>query len=200
MLLKILAPLFLILMGCYSSQAQSVSIDSATSKPFFSRGSAVHGTYLEHYFSEDADRHISVTQLNTEMAYFIWNRLSIMTNAYLLIAKGHRIVEFQDLDSDRYGVGFAGFVRVDLFNFRFHSLFVDLGYGMVFTDKSFPPGGTKWNFTRRYGCGLTIKINTDAGLIIGWRFMHISNGKGFGHPRNPSLDSNGLFGGLRFKL
>jgi hypothetical protein len=192
--------LFLILVGLHSSWAQSPSTDSTTSKPFFSRGSVVHGTYLEYYFSEDADRHISVAQLNTEMAYFIWNRLSVMTNAYLLIAKGQRIVEFKDFDSERYGVGFAGFVRVDLFDFRFHSLFVDLGYGMVFTDKSFPPGGTKWNFTRRYGGGLTIKINPDARLMIGWRHMHISNGKGFGHPRNPAYDSNGLFGGLRFKL
>lgn len=176
------------------------SSDSTQTKPFFGSGSIVHGAYIEHYSSEDADRNISVTQLNTEMAYFVWNRFSVITNAYLMVAKGHRTANFQDFDSNRYGVGFAGFVRADVFDFKYHSFFVDLGVGMVFTNKDFPPSGTPWNFTRRYGGGIAIKIDRDMRLVIGWRDMHVSNGKGFGHPKNPAFDSNGLFAGLRFKL
>jgi len=183
-----------------SIQAQDVAEDSASAKPFFARGSVVHGAYLERYFSENADRHISVTQLNVEMAYFILNGLSFLTNAYFLVAEGHRIVEFQNLESERLGAGFAGFARLDVFDFRFHSLFFEVGYGMVFTNKGFPPQGTRWNFTRRYGGGLTIKIDPDARLVIGWRRMHVSNGKGFGHPQNPAYDGNGLFAGLRFRF
>ncbi len=197
---KIVVLTFMTFCGFGSMQAQDIGEDSTASKPFFSRGSVIHGAYLEHYFSEDADRHISATQLNMEMAYFIWNGLSLVTDAYFLISEGHRVVDFRNLNSERFGVGFAGFLRLDIFDFRFHSLFAETGFGMVFTNKDFPPEGTKWNFTRRYGGGLTIKIDPDARLVLGWRSMHVSNGKGFGHPQNPAYDANGLFAGLRFRF
>lgn len=174
--------------------------DSTAGKPLFKRGSVVHGAYVEHYNSTDDDRNISVTQFNTEMAYFVLDRVSVISNAYLMVARGHRSVPLKELDARRYGVGFAGFVRADVFEFKYHSIFVDAGVGMVFTNESFPPSGTVWNFTRRYGGGIAIKLEPDVRLIIGWRDMHISNGKGFGHPKNPAYDSNGLFAGLRFRL
>jgi hypothetical protein len=132
------------------------------------------------------------------MAYFLVDHIAVATNAYVMRAAGHRVLDLRNLEVDTYGIGFAGFLRLDVFDFGFHSLFADGGVGMVFTTDAFPPEGTKWNFVQRYGGGLSVHLHEDASLVIGWRHMHVSNGKGFGHPRNPSYDGDGLFAGLRF--
>lgn len=156
--------------------------------------------YLEYYDSIDDDRDISILQLNGEAGLYLRYGLSLNGNAYLFLSRGRRIPDDVkppvELDADVIGTGFNGFIRWDFLRWGGHSLFVEGGAGMVFTADDFPPGGTPWNFSRRRGLGASIRL-MKVRLLAGWREMHISNGKGFGHPRNPAYDATGFYIGLR---
>lgn len=69
--------------------------------------------------------------------------------------------------------------------------FVEGAFGAVYTSEDFPPDGTKWNYTQRYGVGLDVRVSEQIELALGYRHMHLSNGKGLG-PQNPSYDGDGL--------
>jgi hypothetical protein len=202
--LIILLIIILTALSFSSINAQDKPSKVYPAKDMFAKGSKVITTYIEFYNSKDSDRDISLIQLNAEAGYYFLRGLSINGSLYLLFSNGHRIpddVQPQvELNANAFGGGFSGFLRWDVLRFFSHSLFVDAGVGMVFTSKDFPPGGTCWNFTKRYGLGVTIGVNENTKVIVGWRDMHISNGKGFGHPKNPSYDSNGPYLGLRFRL
>lgn len=174
----------------------------AAGENYFARGTKVNAIYLENYNSLDDDREITLTQLNAESGSYLPYGFSLNGNLYLLMAQGERILEDtqpqEKLEANTFGGGFSGFLRWDFLRYKGHSLFVESGVGMVFTTEDLPPGGTFWNFTRRRGAGAAIRVHQDARLLLGWRDMHISNGKGFGHPRNPSYDATSFYVGLRF--
>jgi hypothetical protein len=68
--------------------------DALTRGTLSSKGDAVHGAYVERYFSQDSDRHISIAQFNTEAGYFLIDHLVVATNAYVLRGSGHRVVSW----------------------------------------------------------------------------------------------------------
>ncbi len=175
-----------------------------SSKNMFAKGAKTWAAYIEYYDSQDSDRDISIVQLNAETGFNLFRGFSINGNAYLMLTSGQRTLEDSipviKQKADVFGAGFLGFLRWDVLRIQSHSLFVDAGAGMVFTNNAFPPGGTVWNFTQRYSLGLAIGLNENAKVLLGWRHIHISNGKGFGHPKNPAYDGNGPYLGLRFRI
>lgn len=202
--MKTIIVFYFILLGSIifnSLQAQEQTAENSCSADLFANGSMIIAAYLEHYNSLDEDRDISITQVNVETGFYLLYGLSLNGNAYLFLAQGERIPDNVEppveLNADVAGTGFNGFVRWDFLRLNGHSLFVEAGAGMVFTTDDFPPGGTSWNFSRRHGFGASIRLNKTR-IVAGWRDMHISNGKGFGHPRNPAFDGRGFYIGLRF--
>ena len=100
-------------------------------------------------------------------------------------------------EADGLGAGFLGLLRWSPLRLSTVQPYVEASSGMVFTLEEFPPGGTVWNFWSRWGVGVSIGIRGELALVVGVRRVHISNGKGFGHPRNPAYDGAGVVVGLR---
>lgn len=190
---------FMLLLAVCSQQtyAQKFSFTGQDSTMQHTRGKTHFLTTLEHYQSEENDKPISITQLNTEVSHYAFNRLSIGAGLSLSIPRGSRYIIFEEFESNTAGLGITGFGRYELINFQHHNFYLEAGYGMLFTADPFPYGGTHWNFTVRYGLGYNVRLNSGQYLLFGWRWMHISNGTGF-VPTNPAYDGNGIYLGFKF--
>lgn len=66
--------------------------------------------------------------------------------------------------------------------------FADIGIGIMISTGDVPRDGTSFNFTPRFGGGLTYAINDDWRVIAGLRWSHISNGRIYGDDDNPASD------------
>ena len=85
--------------------------------------------------------------------------------------------------------------------FRWHyynrgdtSLFLNAGIGVLAATDDVPDMGTGFDFTPRFGAGLTHQIADDGTrLIAGLRWHHISNARMAGEDRNPSRDAPMLY-------
>ncbi len=165
------------------------------------KGNIHYSTILEHSYSEENhplwDKPISITQFGTLIDYYLLNRIAIGGAASVAIPRGERIVNGSSLSANTVGLAIAGSLRIEVLNLSHHSFYLDTQQGMIFTLHSFPPGGTHGNFMVKYGLGYTIHLSHKKYLSFGWRWMHISNGKGL-VSSNPAYDGNGLFIGFKF--
>ncbi len=194
---NILACGVVILLGVTSTYGQKFQLFGVDSTMRHSKGNVHYHSTLEHYTSENNDKPISVTQLNTEASKYVFNRLSVSGNVMIAFMRGSRIIAFQERRAHTVGAGFSGWVRWEVANFDHHNFFIEVGHGMLFTLREFPPGGTKWNFSIRRGFGFNVHLKDNRYLTFGWRWMHLSNGRGF-IPENPAYEGNGLYIGFKF--
>lgn len=77
------------------------------------------------------------------------------------------------------------------------TVYFDAGIGVALFTDQVPNGGTSFDFTPRFGFGLTRQI-TDEGwrLQAGLRWNHVSNARILGDHRNPARDGPLLYFGL----
>ena len=156
-----------------------------------------HAISAEFFFPEDVDnRDIRVATLSAEAERYLvrglWLRGAVgvgFTEGELLPDEGPQSV---GLEADGVGLGVGGFVRWLPMRSGGIGPFVEGGLGMLFTTERFPPRGTVWNFSPRHGFGVDVQISARLNLVVAYRHVHFSNGKGFGHPRNPSYDGDGV--------
>ena len=183
----------------YAQKFQFFGIDSLMNH---TKSNIHYVTTLEHYFSENLthylnDKPISITQLNTTADYYLFNRLAIGGNLLVSIPRGEYVKDFVGQSANTVGIGIAGSLRWELLNLLHHNFYIETAQGMLFTANDFPPGGTPWNFSVRYGLGYTVHLSDNRYLVFGWRWMHISNGTGL-VPTNPAYDGNGIYIGFKF--
>jgi len=76
--------------------------------------------------------------------------------------------------------------------------FVELSSGPVWSQKRVPAGTSRINFISQGGFGVTIHPSERYGVILGWRFGHISNG-GIEGDKNPGYNTNALVVGVQFR-
>ena len=153
--------------------------------------SAVWGEYID---SLDSDRPMQIYTLGVD-AGRPWGRLvEWLGAAQLLLVRGERIPEAWRgggrFEADTVGAGFIGLGRLQWPTGPVRP-FVEAGAGMLFSAGALPPGGTRWNFHQRWGWGLALRLQPTLWLGLSWRRLHLSNGKGFGHPDNPAYDGRG---------
>jgi lipid A 3-O-deacylase len=74
--------------------------------------------------------------------------------------------------------------------------FVDVAAGVMLTNQQVPEQTTKFNFSAHAGGGARIWISARWGVIVGYRFHHLSNANTA--PRNPAINSNVVYSGLTF--
>lgn len=157
--------------------------------------------FFEYYESQNSDRKISLLNLNLEKGYYLLKPLSLSGGLHLLYTEGYRIdkkdPELKKMDANTIGMGFAGTVHLDALRMNIGKLFFDFRFGFLLCLNKFPPNGTFWNFTQRYGIGFSVKLKKNLDLILGGRHIHVSNG---GYVRNPSYNVNGPFLSLRFSF
>lgn len=182
---------------CLNSHAQKFEIFATDTAMAQQKGSTHFLTTLEHFHSEDNDKPIQITQFNAEMSHYVVNRLAMGVGFSGMIGRGTRFIQFEPFDSNAVGLGASGFFRFDVANFSHHNLYVETGYGILLTANRFPSGGTRLNGTVRHGIGYNVRLKSGQFLFFGWRWIHISNGRGF-VPDNPAYDGNGIYLGLKF--
>ena len=107
-----------------------------------------------------------------------------------------------DVESDTSG----GMAELDLV-LRWHfaknddwSIYADLGMGIISSGVSVPRGGTHFNFTPQVGLGATIDLSGKAKMIVGARYIHLSNARIQGASNNPAWDGGLVYIGLMFPL
>lgn len=77
------------------------------------------------------------------------------------------------------------------------AFYIEGGAGASDWDVRVPdPRGTHFNFTPQGGVGLKWTVCQGAEVILGGRYLHISNAGMQGGDRNPGIDSVGGYGGL----
>lgn len=94
------------------------------------------------------------------------------------------------------------------FVFRWHALhdeekdwtvYVDTGIGVLIASDQVPDGGTEFNFMPRVGAGFTARLGeSNARLMAGVRWHHISNARIKGEARNPSRDGVAVYTSVVF--
>ncbi len=89
--------------------------------------------------------------------------------------------------------------------FRYHwyndqawTLYVDAGIGLLFATDNVPDSGTSFNFTPRFGVGLTRRLFDDVRLQVGVRWSHVSNARIIGDGDNPARDGPMLYAAVVF--
>jgi hypothetical protein len=75
--------------------------------------------------------------------------------------------------------------------------FIELSSGPVWSQHRVPAGTSRINFISQGGVGVTIRPRERYGIILGWRFGHISNGW-FEPDKNPGYNTNALVVGFQF--
>lgn len=76
-------------------------------------------------------------------------------------------------------------------------LFAEASTGPLWAERRVPASTSRFNFITQLGAGAVLFHNKPVGLLVGYRFLHISNG-GYA-PRNPGLNVHSLMLGARFR-
>ena len=106
---------------------------------------------------------------------------------------------FLAFQSDRaQGVGFSPLMF--RWNLREHGPiqpFLEMAGGVVATNRDVPEGTTRMNFSSHAGAGVRVRVAERWGVVVGYRFHHLSNGSTA--PRNPGITSNIGYLGLAYR-
>ncbi len=73
--------------------------------------------------------------------------------------------------------------------------YAELALGLCGSPDRIPPSGTRLNFLVQAGAGLALRTGTRWSTVVGWRWMHISNGNYGEH--NPGVNVSMLLVGGR---
>jgi len=87
-------------------------------------------------------------------------------------------------------------VRYHFYKHGAFSLYAEGGAGLQQSTEPFPVGGTHFNFRPQAGIGLTLGLSEEVRLIVGARWLHISNADKEGNLMNPGFDAGVIYTGL----
>ncbi len=132
-----------------------------------------------------------------------WNELGSgdQEAVFGTVGVGYYFVDNMSLNAEFTGMGVwqpgddavAGelhlLLRHHLFKNDRWSFFLDVGMGVFEADEEMPAGGTRFNFTTQTGPGLTYRLSDNLNLMIGGRFLHLSNAQIEGAVHNPSINA-----------
>ena len=79
-------------------------------------------------------------------------------------------------------------------------MFVDAGPGISWSDLPTPPRGTKFNYLFQSSAGVMRRVGGNSQVVIGVRFLHLSNNHREGREHNPDLEMLGPFAGFSFSF
>ena len=80
---------------------------------------------------------------------------------------------------------------------RHAQAFVEGGTGPMYATKAVPASTSRFNFVTQVGAGVVLAPKARVPVMVGYRFMHISNG-GYS-PRNPGVNVSAVVFGVRFR-
>jgi lipid A 3-O-deacylase len=101
------------------------------------------------------------------------------------------IIDVTSYKSSAFGLGPALQTQFAPIQIKRFSLVLEVNGGFILYTNRFPYGGDVYNFMFRTGPSLTYRIKNNSFIKIGYRWMHVSNGKGYG-PQNPFYEAQGV--------
>ncbi|MGB3152401.1 MAG: hypothetical protein WBB27_17220 [Maribacter sp.] len=182
-----------------AGQTQKNDLDN-----FFHKGGRFYSTGAEYVTSLDTDKDIEVYSFRLGYGSFPFKNISLQATLDLSGTTGYRKITMDNntdiFNADSFAIGTSFLLRWYFLKLGSAALFLDIGAGILYGFKSFPPGGTKLNFTARPGGGLAIELDSKTKLVVGLNRFHLSNGQGYKHPFNPAFDGLGISVGLVFGM
>lgn len=94
--------------------------------------------------------------------------------------------------------GFSPLMRWRFIERGAWNTFLEVGPGISWSDLPTPPHGTKFNYLFQTSVGVMRRVGTSGQLVLGARFLHLSNNHREGRDRNPDLEMLGPFVGLAY--
>jgi hypothetical protein len=171
---------------------------------FYSKEEKFYSVGLEYVSSFCSDKDIEVYSFRFGYGSFLLKNVSIQGTFDMSGTDGLLRIDSENpselLNAESFGLGTSFLLRWYVVRFGSVALFLDVSAGILYTFQSFPPKGTKLNFTARPGGGIAIHLNKKLQLLAGLNRFHLSNGQGFKHPHNPAYDGLGVFMGLVFRV
>jgi len=153
---------------------------------------------LEYMHPKAYDRQIQTVSLNAFFwtKYFKQIQLNIdigLTATYawgnMMLHEGNPLKLFNKTAA--FGVGPNIKLQFTVFKYRDFSVEAMMSEGPIIYSNRFPYGGAIYNFMFRAGPDLTYKVNNKYNLVLGYRFLHVSNGK-HTEVKNPSYEALGF--------
>ncbi|HEY4800370.1 MAG TPA: hypothetical protein VII99_14920, partial [Bacteroidia bacterium] len=101
------------------------------------------------------------------------------------------ILKPADHKTSAFGLGPALQIECVMIKVKRFSLVAEASGGFILYDKHFPYGGDVYNIMFRAGPSVIFKMNCNYSFKTGYRWMHVSNGKGYGN-QNPYYEAQGV--------
>jgi hypothetical protein len=91
-------------------------------------------------------------------------------------------------------------LRHHMVEFGDESFFVDVSFAPFEASHRVPQGGTRFNFVTQSGIGWAHGLSRDSNLMLGVRFIHLSNAQLEGNDRNPSINGISAYVGFMWRF
>ena len=91
-------------------------------------------------------------------------------------------------------------LRHHLVEFGNESFFIDVAFAPFEANHRVPQGGTRFNFVTQSGIGWAHGLSGDSNLLLGVRFIHLSNAQMEGDGRNPSINGISAYVGFIWRF
>jgi hypothetical protein len=135
------------------------------------------------------------------LSAFQWSRVLTAPHGFKplrgQLQMGFEIVPLLRAVEDRVSYGFGAsplLLRWRFVGWRHVQPYIEGLSGVTRTDHPIPNGTTRFNFSSKAGMGAWLAVSERVGLMIGYRFDHVSNGSR--RPLNPGLNVHEVYVGL----
>lgn len=157
--------------------------------PAFTKGSKTSQAYAG-YFNDLGPQDVQWGFVSAGVSYYFTDNMSIGMEA-----SGYVVGQPGD-DAAAGGLGLV--FRHHVLRFDESTLFVDVVGSLFEATTDVPRGGTRFNFVTGVGLGYAHPIRENTYLLIGARYIHLSNAgiEGAGH--NPALNGAAGYVGVMF--
>ncbi|MPZ20293.1 MAG: hypothetical protein GEV06_20605 [Luteitalea sp.] len=135
------------------------------------------------------------------LSAFQWSRVLTAPHGFWplrgQLQMGFEIVPLLRAVQDQAALGFGAsplFLRWRFVGSRHAQPYIEALSGVTRTDHPIPEGTTRFNFSSKAGIGAWFAVSERVGLMIGYRFDHVSNASRL--PINPGVNFHEIYVGL----
>lgn len=143
----------------------------------------LHAFFWKQYF-KDITLMVNVGLTST----YAWG----YTSQYDLIMDTIHITNYK---TNAFGLGPSLQIDFSPVKIKRFSLVVEASGAFILYSNHFPYGGDIYNFMFRTGPSITYQLKSAMALKAGYRWMHVSNGQGYGK-QNPFYEAQGIHVGI----
>jgi len=122
-----------------------------------------------------------------------------LRNGLTLVA-GSPLYYVSQRTTDGYVMGATLGVRGRVYRRRHASAFLDFEVGVSEADTPVPPRGTRFNYLVLGGAGATFRLRPGLHVLVGLKWIHISNNGLAGRDRNPDIEAVGPHASLLIRF